>query len=167
MPKVLSLPFDVRKEEGKWLRNCPSCSSTVFHLRRNYCVHASLNKQPCKACSNKNNNPSGMVGFVRLSWFNSFKASARMRGYIWEIEPDFIDTLYSLQDKKCCYSGIPIGWSESGWEHTSSIDRIDNEKGYTKNNVQLVHKEVNMMRGSLSDKRFKELCFLTANKEKW
>lgn len=167
MASPLELPCDVRKENGRWMRDCPKCGNTVSHLRRNYCVHSSILNQPCKSCSNKNNNPSGMIGYVRLSWFNSFKASAETRGYSWNITPEFLDSLYIIQEGQCCYSGLPIGWSESGWNHTASIDRIDNNIGYEENNIQLVHKDVNMMRGSLCDDRFKELCFLITDKVKW
>lgn len=69
-----------------------------------------------------------------------------------------------LRRNYCVYSGLPIAWSDVGWDHTASIDRIDNDKGYTEDNVQLVHKDVNMMRGSLDDEKFKQLCIKIANK---
>lgn len=93
--------------------------------------------------------------------------SGLTRGYLWDITVEDIDAMHQEQDGLCVYSGLPIGWSESGWDHTASIDRIDNSLGYTLDNVQLVHKEVNMMRGSLEDNRFRELCTLIADKSKW
>jgi hypothetical protein len=75
--------------------------------------------------------------------------------------------MYQEQDGLCAYSGLPIGWSVVGWDHTASLDRIDNDMGYQDDNVQLVHKEINMMRGSLSTDRFKELCVLVTDKAKW
>ena len=50
-------------------------------------------------------------------------------------------------------------------EQTASFDRIDNSKGYEVGNIQWVHKEINMMRGTLSVDRFIELCeFVVSNK---
>lgn len=168
LPKPLDLPEGVFKsEEGRWCRQCPVCEALISHLRRNYCIGAHNQEQPCKRCSGISNHPSGMVGSVRVSWFNSFKKSALTRGYCWEIDIEFVDTIYSEQDGLCAYSGLPIGWSVQLWNHTASLDRIDNDRGYTEDNVQLVHKEVNMMRGSLEDNRFKELCSLIADKVKW
>lgn len=167
MPAALELPPDVRKVDGRWLRDCPSCGGVVSHLRRNYAVHASLNSQPCKKCSNVSNHPSGMVGSVRVAWYNSFSKSAISRGLDWEISIEFIDALYEMQGGECALTGMPIGWSEQYWDHTASIDRIDNERGYWPDNVQLVHKQVNMMRGSLEIERFVELCKLVADKVKW
>lgn len=168
LPKALSVPEGVYKGSNKrWYRTCPLCSALISHLRRNYCVGAYNISQPCIKCSNMSNNPSGMVGSVRISWYNAFRKSAETRGYVWELTPEFLDVMYQEQDGLCCYSGLLIGWDVSGWGHTASIDRIDNNLGYHQNNVQLVHKEVNMMRGSLSDERFKELCVLIADKQKW
>ena len=167
MPTPLSLPDGVYKQDGRWIRECPSCGISVSHARRNYCVHSSLQQQPCKKCSNVDNNPAGMIGAVRVSWFNSFHKSAVTRGYCWDITPEFVDSMYNEQDGQCVYSGLPIGWSSVGWDHTASIDRIDNDKGYTEDNVQLVHKDVNMMRGSLEDYTFKMLCLRIADKVKW
>lgn len=167
MPAAMDLPLDVRKVDGRWLRQCPNCDATVSHLRRNYCVHASLNKQPCKKCSNINNHPSGMVGSVRVAWYNAFQKSALSRGLVWELSIEFVDAMYELQERKCALSGLDIAWSSTHWDHTASIDRIDNGRGYVPDNIQLVHKEVNMMRGSLEPERFVELCALVANKVKW
>lgn len=168
MPKALDLPDDVFKsEDGRWQRICPSCESEISHLRRNYAIHSSLLKQPCIGCSNKSNHPSGMVGPVRVAWFNSFMKSALSRGLTWDLEIRDVASLYEQQAGRCALSGLAVSWSSSGWEHTASIDRIDNSKGYSLDNIQIVHKEINMMRGSLEVGRFIELCQMVADRVKW
>ena len=168
MPFPLELPENVFKNtEGRWVRFCPTCQTEITHLRRNYCVGAHNIKQPCKKCSNASNHPAGMVGAVRLSWYESFLKSAISRGYSWDLTVEDIDLMYQEQQGLCALSGLSIGWSRVGWDHTASIDRIDNELGYSRDNIQLVHKKINMMRGSLTVDEFKELCFCVANKEKW
>ncbi len=169
MPYPLELPDGIHKnDENRWVRYCPTCGTEVTHLRRNYCIGSHSIKQPCKKCSNINNNPSGMVGSVRLSWYESFRKSALTRGYEWELSPEIVDTIYSEQKGRCALSDIPIGWSTVGWDHTASIDRIDNDVGYTEDNIQLVHKRVNMMRGSLPVEEFIEICHLiSSTKTKW
>ena len=102
-----------------------------------------------------------------MAWYNSFRTSAISRGLDWELTIEFIDALHEVQSGQCVFSGLPIGWSERGWDHSASIDRIDNSKGYLPDNVHLVHKEINMMRGSLSIDRFIDLCTHIANKVKW
>ena len=167
MPSPLELPEDVRKVDGRWVRECPTCGSEVSHLRRNYCVNASLNEQPCIKCSNANNHPAGMFGPVRIAWYNSFQKSAVSRGYAWEITIEDIATLYELQAGKWAFTGWNVGWSETHWNHSASIDRIDNNKGYTLDNIQIVHKSVNMARGTITVNDFMEMCLAIADKVKW
>lgn len=166
MPYALDIPNGVRKVEGRWLRNCPKCDTTISHLRRNYCIHAHLLEQPCKRCSNITNHPSGMINSVRVSWYNAFYKSAISRGYSWEITIEEVAALYELQKGKCAMTGWDIGWVQSGWNHSASIDRIDNLKGYTLDNIQLVHKSVNMARGTLSVVEFIDMCNAVANNYK-
>jgi hypothetical protein len=72
-----------------------------------------------------------------------------------------------MQGQRCALSAIPIGWSVTGWEHSASIDRINNDKGYCLDNIQLVHKKINMMRGTLSVEEFVEMCKAVTDKVKW
>ena len=165
MPAPLHLPEGVyKRSDGRWVRLCPSCSVEVDHLRRNYCVNAAIIEQPCKRCSVITSHPAGMVGPVRVSWYNSFYKSAISRGYCWTIDIEFVAALHEQQNGRCALSGLAIGWSDQKWDHTASIDRIDNSVGYTEENIQLVHKEVNMLRGTASVDRFIELCGLVADK---
>jgi len=99
-----------------------------------------------------------MVGKVRLAWYEAFKKSATTRGYCCEITPEAVSDLYDQQKGVCALSGLKIGWSDTGWNHTASIDRIDNNVGYTVDNIQLVDKRINMMRGTLSVSDFVDLC---------
>jgi hypothetical protein len=159
MPKAVTIPEGVSKrDDGRWVRFCPTCENEVDHLRRNYAIHSHINEQPCKRCSNINNHPSGMHGPVRVAWFNSFRRSALSRGLEWELSVDDVASLYELQNGRCALSGQSIGWSEHGWNHTASVDRIDSSQGYTLFNVQLLHKDVNMMKQAFDQDYFVEVC---------
>jgi hypothetical protein len=75
--------------------------------------------------------------------------------YIWD--------LFILQDRKCALSGLPLrmGMKQSfsmSETRTASLDRIDSSKGYVKGNVQWVHKHVNLMKNTLDETYFLELC---------
>jgi hypothetical protein len=66
--------------------------------------------------------------------------------------------LFLKQDKKCALSGISLEISGTGKYNTASIDRIDSSKGYEPDNVQWVHKDINFMKGILSQEYFIDLC---------
>ncbi len=71
--------------------------------------------------------------------------------YLWE--------LYLSQDKKCALGGFDIRFPDNEFvEQTASLDRIDSGGGYTKGNVQWVHKWVNQMKWDLSQEDFVDIC---------
>jgi len=74
--------------------------------------------------------------------------------YVWE--------LFLKQNKKCALSGIILKFPERAKDKswTASLDRIDNCKGYIEGNVQWLHKDVNMLKRTYSQKYLIELCKL-------
>jgi hypothetical protein len=80
------------------------------------------------------------------------------RGFVWDLTIQDIWEMYLIQDGKCALSGLPIYWSETGLTATASIDRIDNSEGYLRGNVQLLHKDINMMKHAFDQDYFVELC---------
>lgn len=95
---------------------------------------------------------------------------AKKRNLPFEITPAYVDLIFERQDFKCAYTGIDlVGCNDFSdarqYEKTASVDRIDSSKGYVKDNIQIVHKVVNMMKGNMSDDDFKMWCFLVANNQ--
>lgn len=159
------VPDGVFKRDGRWIRPCPKCGVEVSHARKNYCVNAHLIEQLCKRCSNinNNNNPMGLVGPVRQSWYNAFKTSAITRGYNWCLTIEQVGELWASQGGRCALTGWDIKWASHGHapngpETTASIDRIDSDGDYTLDNIQLVHKWVNMAKGTMSQDDFIAMC---------
>lgn len=164
--KALELPSEVyKKDDGRWYKPCPSCKEEQSYLRRNYAIESFLLGKTCKKCSNRKteNCHRGYVGPVRVSWFNKFKTQAELRKYSFDITVEFISDMYTAQKGKCALSGLPIGWEDVGTTHSASIDRIDSSIGYTQNNVQLVHKDINMMKQQFDNDYFIQLCMAVAD----
>ena len=70
-----------------------------------------------------------------------------------------------------CPTGIDIGFpkawgAKSKTEITASLDRIDSNKGYIKNNVQWVHKHINTMKMHMTDREFIDMCKKVAKHNK-
>lgn len=70
--------------------------------------------------------------------------------------------VYVNQNKKCIFSGEELYFTKFTTNFNrytnASIDRIDSKLPYTLDNVQWVHKIVNMMKGSLSQYDFILWC---------
>ena len=155
--------------EGRWAKNCPSCGKTKTYLRRNYAVRSFRLGKVCKGCSNRatENNHRGFYNLIRLSWFAKCRASAETRDIPFLLQIDDIWNLYVGQQGRCALSGTDIGWAKVGSNHTASIDRIDPLGAYSLGNVQLVHKDINMMKQSFTQERFIELCGMVSDRVKW
>lgn len=112
-------------------------------------------------------------GQVRWNWkgycgisgarFGEIKWRANKKGFDFDLTPKFLWQLYiEKQSKKCAITGEEIDLDRDG-----SLDRIDSSKGYLKNNVWWVKKDINKMKLDFTLHRFIELCEkVVANKEK-
>ena len=155
-------------ESSKWCSICSCCGSEQEYSRKDHARSSSRGDWKCKKCATYKNKtrPSVEKGFV-VSNFEVFARSAISRGLVWELDKSFLFSLWESQEGRCALSGVTLIKNPRTW----SIDRIDNDKGYLKSNVQFVLKEINMLRGKLEIERFVELCFLVAqhneDKVKW
>jgi hypothetical protein len=79
------------------------------------------------------------------------KQTAHLRtDFSVDIDFEFVKNLLIKQDGKCAYSGVLLK-SGSGLEHdfVASIERIDNLRGYTQDNVCLICQEFNCGNSSM------------------
>lgn len=65
--------------------------------------------------------------------------------------------LFLKQNRCCSLSGIELTIGTNRY-NTASIDRIDSSKGYELGNIQWVHKHINFMKRTYSQKYFIEMC---------
>ena len=90
--------------------------------------------------------------------------------YEWGTTEEELHNMYLKQDRKCALSGIPIDFKNQyttdrpgvGFSCTASLDRINSSKGYVTGNLQLLHKDINIMKNTHSEEDFITLCRLVA-----
>ena len=104
-------------------------------------------------------------GFGEISgkYFNRIikECSRGKRKISFKITIKQIWNLFLIQKRKCALTGKEIYFGiRSNDERTASLDRIDSKKGYTVDNVQWVHKDVNNMKQDYDQKYFIEICKL-------
>ena len=165
------------KRFGKWLvlrkdENCDkrftfwACKCECGIEKSVYNSHLSLGKSlSCRRCSNHKHK-----GRLNSRIWGRIKYGAKKRNLILDLgESDkeskgfLYDLLYREQSCRCALTGLPIGISNTikgDWcgETTASLDRIDSKKGYTKDNVQWVHKWINLMKQDLDQEEFITFC---------
>lgn len=101
---------------------------------------------------------TGYEGIHGKRW-QTIKDGAKRRGHEFNLSIQDAWKLYEKQKRKCAISGVNIYFSETVSTFstaTASLDRIDSSLGYTLDNVQWVHKEVNLMKQGMSMKQFLE-----------
>jgi len=166
----------VEKQIGgrsRWLVRC-DCGNTA--IKRTDWIVSGRTKS-CKNCSSKRTaakygTPSRTqsVGDLGKTYYSTIKYGAEKRGLEFSVSQEFLWELLVKQNFKCALSGMDINLSTDIKNHspdydkfTASPDRIDSTKGYTEDNIQWVHKDINRLKNNLSDSRFIELCTLVSN----
>ncbi len=161
--KILS-----NSDSGKFLCQC-TCNKSIPRWLYGYSI---IKEMRCSECGNSqrgkdNGNfkgyeeiPGKYLKMVnRINKNNGYPKSDITLKYLWE--------LYKKQNKKCAISGLDISFLSIkcswGYRTTASLDRIDSERGYMIDNVQWVHKHINIMKNEYPIGLFISLCKLVSN----
>lgn len=112
---------------------------------------------------NKNNN-SSWSGYEDISgtFWGSISSGARTRNIPFNINIKQAWDLFISQNKKCAISGQDLCMYPVK-NKTASLDRINSNDSYNINNIQWIHKHINIMKYNFTEKYFFSLCSLIAN----
>lgn len=110
-------------------------------------------------------------GFEEItgSFWCRVKLNAEKRHIEFNIDIEYAWDIFVKQERKCVLSGIPIGFGKlykNISKTTASLDRIDSSKGYIKNNIQWVHKDINKMKSNLNQEAFIRYCYMVVDHDK-
>lgn len=86
---------------------------------------------------------------------------AKGTGIEWDLSREFLKELWAKQDAKCALSLVPFRPVEEKGKATMfspSLDRINPNGGYTKNNVRFILHGLNTMKGKSSDEDLVNVC---------
>lgn len=131
----------------------------------------------CTACTkqrwlDQNHLRATVVGELTSAWWstrvvkrasghnNSNFLKGRKKTYELAVTMQEAWDLFQKQEGKCALSGLPLDFPKDRNPHggTASLDRVDSEKGYTIDNVQWVHKDINRLKNVFDQSYFINLC---------
>lgn len=125
----------------------------------------------CKSCATKVANAKKIgkdkstFGDLGGVFANMTKKEARRRNLEYSVTNEYLWNLFLKQGKKCALTGLDITLSHKLKNKcpnydliTASLDRIDSSKGYIKDNIQWVHKVINIMKNTLTNEQFIFMC---------
>ena len=117
----------------------------------------------CVKCAQ--NNSIKKARKIPQAYLKHLTRRAKLKNIIVDISEQDIINMIEKQNFRCRLSGLKIEFAKTANEHlqgktTASVDRIDSSKGYIVDNIQIVHKDINLMKNILTVDRFKILCKL-------
>lgn len=103
--------------------------------------------------------------------FSNIRQNASVRNINFNITIQDIEEIYEEQDKKCSLTGVDLVFNTTAVNGdqtkignkriingNASVDRINSNKGYEKNNIEILHKDINKAKWSKSKEEFIKLC---------
>ena len=136
-----------KKQARRW--NC-QCECGNIRIASTSQLHGGW-VYSCSECIIHTPNHRQYVGDLGKTYFSGVKHGAAKRNMICEISQQDAWSQFEKQNGKCALTGRDLTFKCNG-EQTASLDRIDSTKGYTIDNIQWVHKDVNMMKNNFDDK---------------
>lgn len=167
MPAIIDL---INQHFGKWtvLSKGPSGERSLRWLCRCECGVKSMvqgchlrngKSQSCRQCVEWG--PRDGIPISSRQWAH-IKANAKKRAIEFRVTRELVYNIFKRQGGKCALTGISLRFDSARQKSygTASLDRIDSSKGYIPNNIQWVHKDINVMKGSMSEDQLKHYCSL-------
>lgn len=152
LERIASVPVGKKgKTTSLFLCKCKcgkSKSVKLTHLKNGHV-------KSCGCFKRSGSNNPNWQGYqtIPLHKFNSYRNGAILRGLEFSITIELCYELLETQKGLCNLTGLPIDIKTS-----ASLDRIDSKRGYTPDNLQWVHKDVNRLKMDLPEDRMKYLC---------
>lgn len=159
-----------QRSMGRRVWQCLCDCGNMFNRRCDYITHRLKNNEPITCgCINKSykrreKHPQWKgCGELSSSYMSSIKTRAISRGIPYEITIEQAWKKFLDQNKKCALSGVNLTLfycRQNGINMTASLDRIDSSKGYTIDNIQWVHKDLNLLKKDYDNQKFINWCHL-------
>lgn len=135
----------------KCLKDCSKCKIQTEHR---FVSNKTKGYYTCCICSEEASKRHRRKYWLR---YLAQKANARKKEGSDKITEAILKELYKKQGYCCAISGMGFDMEKSLYR--PSLDRIDSNKPYLKNNIQLVLFIVNKMKRELNESEFKNICY--------
>lgn len=137
--------------KARWMCRC-SCGNERL------VVGGNLVRGISKCCFECGHNKTISTVQIPSSWWYKTMDQARSRNIEWDLTEDVVLKILKEQDWKCALTGMEISFKPM----TASLGRIDSDKHYFADNVQWVHKHINIMKHRYEQDYFISMCKLVA-----
>lgn len=146
--KICNQEFKVQRKHITIKHGCPKCMKEKV-------IRISQSKRGIKSCHWKGSQN------IPYSYYTGIKNGAISRKIEFKIQINDLEALWKKQKGICAISQLPLSFSDKVTDRsktTASLDRIDSSMGYTKDNIQWIHKDINRMKQDLNEDVFINYC---------
>lgn len=142
-------------KNNKWICKCLACGNDNVSVSSKKLINGIRT-----SCGCLNEIPWKSYQDIPADFWYNIVNGARQRGIKFYISIEYAWNLFLNQKRKCKLSNLELSFSKE--KRTASLDRIDSSKDYIENNVQWIHKDINLMKNKFPQKDFIEICKLVA-----
>lgn len=154
-------PFRGHSRSRRWMMRCDCGREEAVFLQS--LMNGKANR--CDGCNpgrhlgNKNPNWKGSED-IPGSWVCMVAVTAKRRHIAFDVDVHDVQKVWDTQGKVCALTGRELRFriGRTRKEGSASLDRIDSSKGYIVGNIQIIHKEANFAKQSLSNAELIKLC---------
>lgn len=156
------LGIDYSTGRLKWLCLCDCGKETLVSSNS-----LTTKKQKTCGCSSKRLNSQNKTwkGYGEISglYWASLRSHAQIRGYKLDLTIEEAWEVFERQNGLCMYTGDKLIFPKSNKEklagvQTASIERLDTNVCYNKENICWIHKDLNFSRGNIPIQEFLSLA---------
>ena len=137
--------FNRQTKRGRTKFYCSlSCHRKYQNINRT--IEEQLKISKALSIRSENNN------YAKKGNFTFYLNKAKSRNKEYNIDEEYLQEIWNLQNEKCSLSNIPIQLKKGRHlPNTASLDRIDSAKGYIKGNVQFLAYSINLAKNTFTD----------------
>ena len=150
----LLISEEFKNKDGRQIVKCVCDCGIVCEKFRCHIISGNTTSCGCQKVKGPMIHNFKGFGEIHGDYWSSLKRGAGKRGFVFDLEIKYGWELFQKQNGCCAISGVPLTFSTNRRRNyknqTASLDRIDSEKGYVKNNVWWVHKDVNKIKSNLT-----------------
>lgn len=151
--EFITRAWEIKRKDKHRIKSC-GCLSSSKHPWKN------KNRKNQKSLSKKDHPSWQGYENISKSFYSHFKKGAERRHIDFSITIEEINQLFEKQNGKCFFSEENLIFNGSHGKSfgNASLDRKDSNKGYTKDNCQLVTKQINISKGVMNNQEFITMC---------
>jgi hypothetical protein len=157
--RLVAIERTYRDKESFW--KCLCDCGKIVEVRRKHLL--SGNTVSCGCHSREQTSKRSWKGYEEISgkyWYDLAR-NAKYRLIDFEITIQEAWLQFLKQERRCSFTGQQLTFAKGKKdrkEQTASLDRYDNEKGYTVENCCWIHKSVNRLKNDFSVNEFLYWC---------